>query len=68
MIAPSVGRIVHLTNHAGDTLAAIITEVVEGHTVRLAAFPPGYLPGYVPVPVDFSEVPKPNHWSWPPRI
>ena len=68
MSAPSIGRIVHFTTLAGDTVAAIVTEVVEGHTVRLTAFQPSYLPGYVPVPVDFSETPKPSHWSWPPRV
>ena len=65
--APSVGRIVCYHSGEDDTYAAIITGVADSASAFLTVFPPGCLPGYVSVPVPFSEDPRAGHWSWPPR-
>lgn len=64
----SVGRIVHYTNTAEDARAAIIAEVWAGDesgTVDLVIF--NSLGSIFAEDIPFSEEPKAEHWSWPPR-
>jgi hypothetical protein len=80
---PSIGRIVHYHSYGtpgGEYLpeprAAIVTEVapplarpgdrsVPDMTVGLAVLNPTGM--FFNVGVGFSEIPRPGHWSWPPR-
>lgn len=67
---PSIGRIVHYESpgHPIGPVAAIITRVWSGNThVDLTLFPYWDEPKRLGC-VQFSEVPKPGHWSWPPRV
>ncbi|MFM9261857.1 hypothetical protein ACKAMS_24790 [Rhodococcus sp. 5A-K4] len=76
-VPPTVGRIVHYTEHPSrPPLAAIITAVDpyvestypdEGRAF-LHLFDPSAIRNPVPLSrIPFSETPKPYHWSWPPR-
>jgi len=69
---PTVGRIVHYQSYGtpnGEYLpeprAAIITEIT-GTTASLAVLNPTGM--FFNVGVQFSENPKPGHWSWPPKV
>lgn len=70
---PSVGRIVHfhppdacITAQTAVVYGAMITAVNGDGTCELATMGPNSL--YFQHNVQFSEVPKPNCWSWPPRV
>jgi hypothetical protein len=73
MSKPSVGRIVHYHSYGtpgGEfkplPRAAIITQVVsDDGTVGLCAVNPTGLFFHERCP--YSELPRPGHWSWPPR-
>lgn len=80
---PSVGRVVHVQDSAMpfdvvEPMAAIITQLAptydsEGKTpegkmlpVDLFVLKPTGIAFWQEVP--FSDVPKPGHWNWPPRV
>lgn len=78
---PTIGRIVHYHSYGtpgGEYLplprAAIITAVrhdadttegIEGD-VSLAVLNPSGM--FFDPHVEYSETPRPGHWSWPPRV
>jgi hypothetical protein len=71
----TIGRIVRYTLHGGEQRPAIVVRVITETRVSLFVFqdaldPPGLAydenieePGVA----EYSEEPKPLHWSWPPR-
>ncbi len=67
---PSVGRIVHYYYglHEGP-IAAIIT-AVRDRTCDLTLFHPSLAHGPTIRKefVEFSEEPRAQHWTWPPRV
>lgn len=72
---PSIGRTVHYQRYGtpggeykSEPSAAIITEVVNEDTgiVHMTVLNPTGLHFNRDVP--YSEVPKPGHWNWPPRV
>ena len=73
MQKPSVGRVVHYQRfgspcgtHKPEASAAIITKVIDKDTKKCQLFvmnPNGLYHNETP----YSEMPKPGHWSWPPR-
>lgn len=65
--APTVSRIVHLhLDGRPQPVAVIITEVLQDGYVRLCAFLPSQLPGYLSEPVPYAPTPTPGCWTWPP--
>ena len=63
---PSIGRIVHFTDVAEHTCAAIVTGVIgDTNQVNLAIFNRVELTFDSLVP--YSELPAVGCWSWPPR-
>ena len=74
MQKPSVGRIVHYQSYGSpggefkpQPRAAIITEVYDDRTaVGLAVLNPTGM--YFNQNIEFSEEPKPGHWSWPAKV
>ena len=72
-LQPSIGRIVHYHSYGtpgGEYLpeprAAIITEVGIAGQVGLAVLNPTGM--FFNTSVQFSNDPKPGHWSWPARV
>lgn len=69
---PTIGRTVHYWYFEADRpSAAIINRVNIDGTVDLTIFPDLLtdLPGVDRLcALPFSEVPKPGHWNWPPRV
>ncbi len=72
-MTPSVGRIVHYYVLDSPN-AAIIVDVATDSAkafVTLVVFGKGYWgdePSSFVRDVPFSETPKINHWTWPPRV
>jgi len=70
---PSIGRMVHYQRfgspggeHKSEPSPAVITQVFEdGITCQLFVMNPN---GFYFNKTPFSEVPKPGHWSWPPKV
>ena len=64
---PTVGRIVHYSSET-DTLAAIVTAVLEGEedTVNLTVFG-RYGQTHAEPFVRYADPPREYTWSWPPR-
>ena len=79
---PSIGRIVHYHSYGSpggefkpEPRAAVITEVGHnGISYNFEATGEGGLAVLNPTGmffnrnVPYSEIPKPGHWSWPPRV
>ena len=63
---PSIGRIVHYTNHVGTTQAAIITGINDNGSVSLHVFARG--DHFMLSSVPFAEFAVANYWNWPPRV
>lgn len=63
---PSLGRIVHYCDAYGQSVAAIVTRVIEGDTVSLTLFYPGSTPSPLDFPVKRGR--GPSTWSWPERV
>jgi len=68
---PSVGRIVHYQAYGTPNgeypsvpRAAIVAEVYSDTKVKVVVFNPT---GLHFNDSEYSETPKPGHWSWPPR-
>ncbi|SHT53485.1 Uncharacterised protein [Mycobacteroides abscessus subsp. abscessus] len=63
---PSIGRIVHYQHNGAEPLPAIVV-AVDGDRVDLTWFGPFGLTSFRRG-VEYSEAPKVNYWSWPPRV
>lgn len=69
---PSIGRIVHYGRHGSpdgthlpEPSPAVITKVLAGDRCSLFVMNPN---GLYFQECEYSETPKPGHWSWPPRV
>src|SRR5882762_3754519 len=61
---PTVGRIVHFyRDDAAEPVPGVIYRV-SGNVVDIFLFGHVLLPFAAP----YSDGPKPNHWTWPPRV
>jgi hypothetical protein len=67
---PSVGRIVYFYYGLQEGPIAAIITAVHKTACDLTLFHSSLAHGSVQRKefVEFSETPKPQHWSWPPRV